>query len=667
MKKNFTYLFTAGLLLFASAAFAQPANDNVADAILLNVDSTTGVYTNVDATAEANEIIPTNEYWFDGETEAATSIWFKFIAPTDGKVTINSCDSATYLDSQFGVWSVGDASDFDTYTFVAGNEDSPNDCNDDNANGWSSFLELCGLEAGATYYLQVDGYLILSDYDFAEGSIALNLSNFGICAGPTELGADGVCDAIILPVDGAVYVYSNDSATAEVGEVVPPATDGLGLSDWYNGFAAVENSIWFKFLAPASGIVLISTCNAGDGGDNVDTQLAIWSSGDCNFGNFIPVVANDDFPSCTEGSIFKSNLYACGLEAGESYYLQVDGFGGASGDIAISATAISACPTATVQVVHNCADLAAEVIDVYANGALLINDFAFRTATPFVEVPAETNVTITVNLPTSTDSSGSLYSGNFVFANGSSNLITAQGLVSPSGYNTSVNLGTDLFLFNWALVFPSILESYPSPDSVAVMVIHGSTDAPAVDVVLGDLGTLEDLPYYSAYYYTVAAAEDLVIDITSEDGLTTIASYDAPLSTLGGQAITVFASGFLDPALNSNGPAFGICVATALGGPLLCLPEVIGLEENESISSISAYPNPTKDNLTLSFNLKNNNKVSMEIYDIVGNVVLSENFGQLSSGQNRKEIQLNNLASGLYSMNLLVNGTVLTQKIQVIK
>jgi hypothetical protein len=55
---------------------------------------------------------------------------------------------------------------------------------------------------------------------------------------------------------------------------------------------------------------------------------------------------------------------------------------------AVLISAVSLAQTAKIQVIHNSADAAASSVDVYLNGGLAIDDFAFRTATPFIDVPA---------------------------------------------------------------------------------------------------------------------------------------------------------------------------------------------------------------------------------------------------------------------------------------
>ncbi|WP_187658799.1 hypothetical protein, partial [Flavobacterium macrobrachii] len=81
-------------------------------------------------------------------------------------------------------------------------------------------------------------------------------------------------------------------------------------------------------------------------------------------------------------------------------------------------------------------------------------------------------------------------------------------------------------------------------------------------------------PQFAGYLSLPEA--DFVLDVRDETGATTVASYQAPFNTFNyaGSAITVLASGFLNPAVNSDGPAFGLWVAFSNGGPLFELPLV---------------------------------------------------------------------------------------------
>ncbi|PLW93787.1 MAG: hypothetical protein C0591_13915, partial [Marinilabiliales bacterium] len=86
--------------------------------------------------------------------------------------------------------------------------------------------------------------------------------------------------------------------------------------------------------------------------------------------------------------------------------------------------------TSRVQVIHNSADLAAEVVDVWLDDALLLDDFAFRTASPFIDAPSGTEFTISIKGPDSMDPSDPIWSQNYTLADGETYVLVANGIVS---------------------------------------------------------------------------------------------------------------------------------------------------------------------------------------------------------------------------------------------
>ena len=228
--------------------------------------------------------------------------------------------------------------------------------------------------------------------------------------------------------------------------------------------------------------------------------------------------------------------------------------------------------TARIQAIHNCADLAAATVDVYVNGMIFLNDFAFRTATPFVTVPAGVPLSIDVAPGNSTSSAQSIYNLTTTLTPNATYIMVANGIVSASGYSPSQPFQLS--------VFPQGRETASSPTNTDILVSHGSTDAPTVDVVETSVpaGTIvNDISYpsFTAGYLQLPTA-NYALNVTDASGTTVVASYAAPLQTLGlqGQALTVLASGFLNPSQNSNGPAFGLWAALASGGNLVPLPQI---------------------------------------------------------------------------------------------
>jgi hypothetical protein len=215
-------------------------------------------------------------------------------------------------------------------------------------------------------------------------------------------------------------------------------------------------------------------------------------------------------------------------------------------------------------------------------------------------------------------------------------------------------------------------EAATSASNTDVLVFHGSTDAPVVDVVEVGAGAgtiVDDLAYGDFAGYLELPTANYTLSIKDETGSSTVASYAAPLAELGlnGAALSVVASGFLNPGNNNNGPAFGLYVALAGGGSLIQLPVVTSIDETENKPGISIYPNPAVDVLNVDLQLNSASPVTIEIFNLLGSKVFEQNFGTLGAGNYNKRIRTNDLPEGIYLMRLTAENSPLTQKIKVIR
>jgi Secretion system C-terminal sorting domain/Domain of unknown function (DUF4397) len=316
--------------------------------------------------------------------------------------------------------------------------------------------------------------------------------------------------------------------------------------------------------------------------------------------------------------------------------------------------------TARVQVIHNCADLAATSVDVYLNNGAtpLIDNFAFRTASAFIDAPAGVPISIQVKGPTSTTASPSLYTLTTTLVANSKYILVADGIVSTTGYTPSS--ATRPFQIS---VYNQAREAANVATKTDVLVHHGSTDAPTVDVnetTLPVVGLVNDISYPQFNPYLELNTANYILNVTPAAGSPVVATFGAPLQTLGlaGKAITVLASGFLTPASNSNGPAFGLWVALNTGGPLVPLPTGPLALQSFSSKNIGIYPNPVSNILTIDLPFTYE-KANYSIVDLGGRSVQSADF--------TNQINVANLSNGLYIINLEVDNVNYAQKIVVNK
>lgn len=304
-------------------------------------------------------------------------------------------------------------------------------------------------------------------------------------------------------------------------------------------------------------------------------------------------------------------------------------------------------PTARVQVIHNSADLAAEFVDVWLNDGVLVDNFEFRTASPFIDAQAGVPFVISISDSSSTDTTTALAQFTFNLEADSSYIVIANGIVSASGYSPATPFDLDVFV--------GAKEVASSSTNTEVLVYHGATDAPAVDVLETSVpaGQIVDSISYSEFQgYLNLVTADYELQIQAASNSAVVANYSAPLSTLslGGEAITVLASGFLDPSNNSNGPAFGLWAVTSAGGTLLPLPLITGLAkiDKNMEAAISVYPNPSQAVFNLEFNSIDNKPEIIEVFDFNG-----RNIQEIKvSSSTFQSVDLSGFSKGIYFLRI---------------
>lgn len=319
--------------------------------------------------------------------------------------------------------------------------------------------------------------------------------------------------------------------------------------------------------------------------------------------------------------------------------------------------------TARVQIIHNAAAPAANEVDVVINGNTALDNFAFREATPFLDLKVA-SYNIEVKTPDGATTVGSV--PNFTPEGGEKYVILAQGVVG-NGFETNSDPDADDNAFGF-YVYQGAVEKSSANNTVSFIGVHGSTDAPKVDIIARGVATLLDNVSYgdiTSDYITVPASA-YTLDITpAADNATIVATYNADLSGLGGKAAVVFASGFLSPANDNNGPAFSLCYALA-DGTTGCFSNVTSVNENTIVANSAMYPNPADNMVTLEYTLNEKTDLTVRVVDVTGRVIENNYYGN-QTGLQRTNIDLANYNNGIYFIQLISGNNTISKKLVVSK
>ena len=91
-----------------------------------------------------------------------------------------------------------------------------------------------------------------------------------------------------------------------------------------------------------------------------------------------------------------------------------------------------------------------------------------------------------------------------------------------------------------------------------------------------------------------------------------------------------------------------------------------GIKENNLISKINLFPNPSNEQVKLTFELKEVSNVKIELFDISGRLVSTVSEKKNQVGEIVETINTNLYSEGAYLVKINANGNISQQKLNII-
>lgn len=363
------------------------------------------------------------------------SVWFSFVAPPSGIVSI-STDFAigTLVDTEIAVYALpgGDCNDMIDLVEIACDQDGGSTVM------LNSFINGVNLNPATTYYIQVSGF------GGAEGSFCVEVQAL------SQIPNDDVCNASLVPINGSIQTFSNVGATVQAGENNLGIIGGAGDNNvsWFQVDTVVQVSVWLKFLIPPSGTVNLDFCSSG--GTTFDTQVALFETPDCqDFSQFVLKAWNDDVTgNCNSGSsIFASDLTASCLTPGDTAWVLVDGFLGEVGTFELILTEVLAPPINAVATIipPDCPNINNGIIDLRIVGGSAPFNYSWNNGLSTEDLrdlpPGNYSVLITDNCDSTTTFSVSIVGAPSLLVNAGNDQATCGSNSIMLGGNPSAHGG----------------------------------------------------------------------------------------------------------------------------------------------------------------------------------------------------------------------------------
>lgn len=247
-----TLLFIAVCTVFG---FAQPANDNCADAEVLPGTGTFN-FTTIDATTDGPD--HPNDCASSGGAVVAVynDVWYSFTPDWTGYAKWSLCGTADF-DTKIIVYNAGAACPVMDGQVLA--------CNEDGAGcaGYTSEV-VFPVTSGSTYLLRLGGWGDAPPGESGSGTFTVDQYNFN---GPPNDDCINAIELFMDADDSITVAFSSIDATTDG----PADLMGHGCFGT-NGEEADYSNVWYKWTASYTGGLDVSTCGTVD----FDSRLSVY-------------------------------------------------------------------------------------------------------------------------------------------------------------------------------------------------------------------------------------------------------------------------------------------------------------------------------------------------------------------------------------------------------
>jgi len=90
---------------------------------------------------------------------------------------------------------------------------------------------------------------------------------------------------------------------------------------------------------------------------------------------------------------------------------------------------------------------------------------------------------------------------------------------------------------------------------------------------------------------------------------------------------------------------------------------VVGVEEQVEQTTFNVYPNPVENVAWVDLSLAGNEEVRLDVVNLLGQRVMSQDLGTMSAGNNRMQLDLGGVESGIYLVTLTAGDTISTMRV----